>query len=487
MNNQAIGKMGDPRVILQLLNTIPVGVIVCNSDGIIRYINREACQMFGYEESALLHQTVDILLPEKLSRSHSDLRQSYWLNPSTRHMGVGRDLFGRRKNNSEFPIEVGLSPLEFDDERLVIATIVDITQRKQLEQKFSKVVEASPFGIMLVDNRGIIQLVNANLLKLFGYTKEELINNPMDILLPERYQAMHGKLRDSYMAAPSLRAMGVGRDLTGQHKNGTEIPIEIGLNTVNVENETLVLAVISDITERKRLELSLRQANAHMEEFTYVASHDLKSPLRGIADLIDWIEEDLGDIEIDSVKNNIDRIKVRISRMETLVSDLLKYARAGQRSKEQQPVYFPDLIRGIIEMHPIPEHFVIETDIQLTEITSAKTPLETVIRNLFSNALKHHDGNQPVIRISVVGEGSFCVIRIKDNGPGIPEAAQERVFRLFQTLTNNMRAGSGIGLSLAKRLVESHGGKIDLVSRDGVRGTEFIVYWPRYPRKDIVE
>lgn len=482
-----MGTINDPKVILQLLNTIPVGVIVCNSNGIIRYINNELCQMFGYDETELLHQTVDNLLPTNLSSTHAHLRESYWLNPSTRHMGVGRELFGRRKNNSEFPIEVGLSPLEYKDEKLVIATIVDITQRKQLEQKFSKVVEASPFGIMLVDAQGIIQLVNANLLKLFGYAKEELINHTMDILLPERYQTMHGKLRDSYMAAPSLRAMGAGRDLTGQHKNGTEIPIEIGLNTVNVEDQVLVLAVVSDITERKRLELSLRQANAHMEEFTYVASHDLKSPLRGIADLVDWIEEDLGDIKIDSVKNNINRIKVRISRMENLVNDLLKYARAGQRSKEQQTVNFHDLIKGIIEMHPIPEHFVIETHIELSEITTAKTPLETVIRNLFSNALKHHDGNKPHIQINVKGEGSFCVISVKDNGPGIPQSAHDRVFRLFQTLGTNAQSGSGIGLSMAKRLVESHGGRIELHSQDGARGTEFVVYWPRYPRKDIVE
>jgi PAS domain S-box-containing protein len=487
MNAEPNGKFNDPSVVLQLLNAVPMGVVVCNSDGIIRYINKEMALMFGYEEDELINTSVDNLLPVSLSHTHSKLRESYWTNPSTRHMGVGRELFGRRKNNSEFPIEVGLSPLAFDEEKLVIATIVDISQRKQLEQKFSKVIDASPFGIMLVDPKGTIQLLNNNLLKLFGYNKEELIHQSMDILLPERYQHMHEKLRNSYIAAPSLRAMGAGRDLTGQHKNGTEIPIEIGLNTVNVEDETLVLAVISDITERKRLELSLRQANAHMEEFTYVASHDLKSPLRGIADLIEWIEEDLGDISNENVKNNIGRIKVRISRMENLVSDLLIYARAGQRSKEQQLVNFQDLIRGIIEMHPIPDIFKIKTDIQLKEITTAKTPLETVIRNLFSNALKHHDGQSPEVIISVQSEGSFCVIRVKDNGPGIPESAQERVFRLFQTLTNNVRSGGGIGLSLAKRLVESHGGRIELNAKDGQRGTEFIVYWPRYPRKDIVE
>jgi PAS domain S-box-containing protein len=377
--------------------------------------------------------------------------------------------------------------LEFENENLVIVNILDITQRKQLEQKFSKVIEASPFGIMVINSAGIIQLVNANLLEIFGYTKEELINHSMDILLPERYHSIHSRLRDSYIASPSLRAMGVGRDLTGQHKNGTEIPIEIGLNTLNVDQQVLVLAVISDITERKRLELNLRQANAHMEEFTYVASHDLKSPLRGIADLIGWIEEDLGEIEIESVKKNIDRIKVRISRMENMVNDLLNYASAGVRSKEQQVVDFHDLIKGIIEMHPIPENFVIETDINLSRLITARTPLETVIRNFFSNALKHHDGKDPHISISINGEGNFCIIRMKDNGPGIPESAQDRVFRLFQTLNTNFGNSNGIGLPMTKRLVESHGGKIELNSSDGVRGTEFIIFWPLYPRKDIVE
>jgi signal transduction histidine kinase len=245
--------------------------------------------------------------------------------------------------------------------------------------------------------------------------------------------------------------------------------------------------VVTDISERKRLELNLQQANAHLEEFTYVASHDLKSPLRGISDLVEWINEDLGNIAPESVTNNITRIKVRIGRMERLIDDLLLYARAGKRAKESTPIQVQALINGIIEMHPIPADFTIKQDIRINEIYAAKIPLETVLRNLFSNALKHHNGIDPAITLSAEASGSYCLFKVTDNGPGIPKAAQERVFRLFQTLGNNETSGSGIGLALAKRLTESHGGQIELISNNSVNGCSFHVWWPRFARKDIDE
>jgi len=322
-------------------------------------------------------------------------------------------------------------------------------------------------------------------LQLFGYKKEELLGKSMDILLPERYRRGHEKLRAGYIQKPSLRPMGLGRDLTGRHKSGTEFPIEIGLSQVESDEGNLTLAVVTDISERKRLELNLKQANANLEEFTYVASHDLKSPLRGISDLVEWINEDLGTDAPEVVAKNIERIKIRISRMERLIDDLLLYARAGKRAKESATVDVHSLIADILEMHPAPANFRILQDIRITEINAAKIPLETVLRNLFNNALKHHNGIDPTITISAEASGSYCLFKVIDNGPGIPKAAQERVFRLFQTLGNSNT--SGIGLALAKRLTESHGGQIELISTTENRGCSFHVWWPRFARKDIDE
>jgi PAS domain S-box-containing protein len=476
-----------PSYIKELLDAVPAGIIVTHQDGRISYLNAEAEQLFGYARDELINHSIDLLLPDRFNRHHAQLRQSYIDQPSTRYMGAGRDLYGKRKNNSEFPLEIGLRSLVADDEQFIVATIVNITRRKQLEERLAKVIDASPYGQLLVDERGIIQLINPSLLQLFGYNKEELLGKTMDILLPERYRDGHEKLRAGYIQKPSLRPMGLGRDLTGRHKSGTEIPIEIGLSPVESDAGNLTLAVVTDISERKRLELNLKQANAHLEEFTYVASHDLKSPLRGISDLVEWVHEDLGTTAPETVSKNIGRIKVRIGRMERLIDDLLLYARAGKRAKESAAVNVHSLITDIIEMHPIPAAFQIQQDIRIKEIYAAKIPLETVLRNLFNNALKHHNGINPIIIISAEASGSYCLFKVIDNGPGIPKAAQERVFRLFQTLSNNEASGSGIGLALAKRLTESHGGQIELISNSENKGCSFHVWWPRFARKDIDE
>ncbi|HEX7763284.1 MAG TPA: PAS domain S-box protein, partial [Cellvibrio sp.] len=199
----------------ELLDAVPAGIIVSRQDGRISYINAEAERLFGYSRSELINQSIEILLPDRFSGDHAQLRQSYLQQPSTRYMGAGRDLYGKRKDHTEFPLEIGLRPLIADGERFVVATIVNITRRKQLEERLSAVIDASPYGQLLVDDKGIIQLINPSLLALFGYEKTELLGKSMDILLPERYREGHQKLRDGYVQKPSLRAMGLGRDLTG--------------------------------------------------------------------------------------------------------------------------------------------------------------------------------------------------------------------------------------------------------------------------------
>ena len=495
MSSEEKSYPAQPGYIHELLDAVPAGIIVTHTDGRISYINAEAERLFGYVRDELINQNIKLLLRGdfdinqlqsfQLGSVQTEFLQNSAGQASARYAGISQDVYGRRKDQGEFPVEIGLRPLTAEGEQLIVATIVDITRRKQWEARFAKVIEASPYGKLLVDEQGIIQMANPSLLALFGYTSEELLGKSMDILLPERYRDHHKKLREGYTERPSLRPMGLGRDLTGRHKSGTEIPVEIGLSPVESDTGNLTLAVVTDISERKRLELNLKQANAHLEEFTYVASHDLKSPLRGIGNLVEWIQEDLGENLPEPVQKNIERIRVRIDRMENLIEDLLLYARAGKRGKESMLVDVDELITGIIEMHPVPAHFRIEMKIQIKQITAAKIPLETVLRNLFSNALKHHSGVDPCITISAEASGSYCLFKVTDNGPGIPKNAQERVFRLFQTLGHD--TSSGIGLALAKRLTESHGGQIELISTPDFPGCSFHVWWPRFARKDFDE
>ena len=224
--------------------------------------------------------------------AHVGLRSRYLQAPSRRAMGAGRELFGRRSDGSEFPIEIGLSGMKRPEGPLAVASVADISARREVEATFRNIVEAAPYGMVMVGADGKILVANEHMVRLFGYTREELLGRPIELLVPERYRGAHVPLRAGYARAPSLRAMGANRDLTGQHKDGTEFPVEIGLSSMRWCGETVSLAAVIDISVRKRLELELRDANAHLEEFTYVASHDLKSPLRGIGDLVDWLSEE---------------------------------------------------------------------------------------------------------------------------------------------------------------------------------------------------
>jgi signal transduction histidine kinase len=246
----------------------------------------------------------------------------------------------------------------------------------------------------------------------------------------------------------------------------------------------MTLAVVSDISVRKRLELELRQANDNLQEFSYVASHDLRSPLRGIADLVEWIQADLGAQAAPEVTRNLGRVTLRIQRMERLIDDLLNYARAGRAATEFSAVDLDALVRGILEIQPPPAGFGIDLDLAVPVFQATRIPLETALRNLLSNAVKHHD--RPTGRISVTAcvDDNFCQISVTDDGPGVPATGRERIFKLFQTLAASERAGSGIGLALTKRLVEIHGGRIEVISpvSDG-RGACFRFWWPRFPRR----
>jgi PAS domain S-box-containing protein len=469
--------------IRDVIEAAPNGVVMIDASGTITLVNAELERMFGHSRTVLIGQPIETLLPERFQTSHVAMRSSYLQAPQRRAMGAGRELFGRRADGSEFPIEIGLSGIQGPEGPLAVASVVDISARKEVETTFRNTVEAAPYGMLMIDAGGTIVLANPHITRIFGYTQAELVGSSIELLVPERYRGAHVLHRTEYARAPSPRAMGANRDLTGQHKDGTEFAVEIGLSPARWNGMPVSLAAVIDISERKRLELEVRDANARLEEFTYVASHDLKSPLRGIADLVEWLSEDLKDTGSPETRRNLERIQLRVTRMERLIQDLLAYAHARDTSSALVWIFPDQFIADLLEFAAPPSAFEMHVEISAKPFKAAHTPLETVLRNLISNALKHHDRAQGQISIKVVEDDAYCHIAVSDDGPGIPSRSQERVFKLFQTVSSTEREGSGLGLALAKRLVESHGGKIQLVSKDNERGSTFHVWWPRFVRR----
>ncbi|MDH5630085.1 MAG: PAS domain-containing sensor histidine kinase [Gammaproteobacteria bacterium] len=467
-----------------VLNAMPSGVVVCDSNGIIAFGNSELAKQFGYEIAELIGKPVDILIPKPFVPTHHKNIQQYIDAPRKRQMGTGQALFGLRKDETTFPIEIGLNPIETSTGLQVIATVIDISQRVQIENNFKSMFEYAPVGMLMIDETGVIQHCNKQFTSVFGYDENELKGLLLEVLIPERYRNGHTGFRKNYLKSPSTRSMGSDRDLTGLHKSGTEIPVEIGLNPIKTENGMSVIATIIDVTERKVAELKLKQANADLDEFTYVASHDLKSPLRGINTLIEWIEEDLGEEIPEDVKHNLERVHIRIDRMEKLIEDLLTYARSGRESKSITTFYINQVLQNIIDVIEIPSGIKITIEGYDGKIQASAAPLETVLRNLITNAIKHHDKEEGNILVNVKTDDSYCIFEVRDDGPGIPKNAHERIFKIFQSLKNEEGSRSGVGLAVCKRLVESHSGSIEVESDEG-EGSCFRFWWPRFARRDI--
>jgi len=494
------GRMSNPpgppagpsaELLARAFNAAPNGFVLVGREGLIVAANTALETMFGHAAGSLVGQTLELLLPGALREAHVGLRTAFFDRPEPRAMGAGRVLYARRADGHEFPVEIGLNPVSGPEGPLVLASVVDISERLALEWAFRGLFDASPYGLLIVDDSGRIVMANRVLAESLGHTTAALVGRPLELLLPERYRGRHGALMAGYRATGEARMMGRGRDLTALHADGTELPVEIGLSRVRWQRQAMTLAAVSDISVRKRLELELRQANANLQEFTYVASHDLRSPLRGIADLVEWINGDLSAMDSampPEVRRNLDRISQRIERMERLIDDLLSYARASRAATEYTPVDLGALVRGILDIQPLPAGFTITLDLPVAPFLATRTPLETVLRNLLSNAVKHHDRDSGHIRVSARHDDSYCEISVCDDGPGVPVTARERIFKLFQTLSARERGGSGIGLALTKRLVEVHGGRIELESpvpamAGAGRGACLRFWWPRFARR----
>ncbi|MFP6847437.1 MAG: PAS domain-containing sensor histidine kinase [Pseudomonas sp.] len=468
-----------------VVDAAPTGIVMVDPHGTIVLVNRHLLGLFGYAEAELLGQPIELLLPQSVRATHPGKVRAFFNNPSVRSMGAGRDLYATRRDGEEFPVEIGLTPVDTEDGPHVLATIVDITERKTAEKQiarsrdqFNAVVEASPTGIVMVDENARITLVNYKIESLFGYSRHDLIGQPIEVLLPARMRFGHPEKVRSFFTNPTSRAMGAGRDLYAARFDGTEFPVEIGLNPIDLFDGRQVMATIVDITERKKVELKLLSANEGLEQFVYVASHDLRSPLRGIADLLEWIKEDIQETPNEKAVKNIERAQLRVERLEYLIADLLKYARAGSADAEISRIDVRDLVARIFELQPLPAGFDVKLNIEPLIMHAARTPIDTVLRNLIANAVKHHDRNEGMLTVGVCDKGKFIEFSVGDDGPGIPEHAQQRIFKLFQTASSSERQGSGVGLAVSKRLTEAHGGWITVESKTGLRGATFRVSWP---------
>ncbi|MFZ5863832.1 MAG: sensor histidine kinase [Nitrospirota bacterium] len=358
------------------------------------------------------------------------------------------------------------------------------------EDLFRGLLEAAPDSIILVRPNGRIALLNAQAETLFGYRREELLEQPVERLIPLPARDRHIVHRTQYLSNPQTRPMGGGLDLTARRKDGSEVPVEISLSPMSTPDGPLIISIIRDVTEQKRaakvlLDQSrlLEEKVREMDDFTHVVSHDLKEPLRGIEAFAGFLLEDYGDRLDEQGKKYLGFLRQSAVRMKDLIHDLLTLTMLSRKTPTPHAV---DLNRVVGQVERDLAYAIRSTNAQirvkgpLPTVSGEAPRLGEVFKNLVSNAIKFNVSGRPVVAISARDdEDGFVRLAVADNGIGIDPRYHDRIFELFERLHPQEEfEGTGAGLAICKKIVETSGGRLWVESAPGA-GSTFFFTLPR--------
>jgi len=472
-----------------LLEAAPDAMVVVNVAGEIVLLNVRAEEQFGYSRDELIGQKVKNIIPEGFAeRLIADGTRSA-SEALAQQIGTGIELIGRRRDGSEFPIEIMLSPLESPEGILVTAAIRDISVRKgaekhlaQMEGRYHGLLEAAPDAMVVVNVAGEIVLLNVQAENQFGYSRDELVGQKVKNIIPEGFAERI--IADGTRSAADALAqqIGTGIELLGRRKDGSQFPIEIMLSPLESPDGILVTAAIRDISVRKAAEADLLQkidelnlSNEELGKFAYIASHDLQEPLRMVASYTQLLSRRYKG-KLDAEADEFIAFAVDgANRMQRLIQDLLSYSRVGTKRRELVDTSSEEALqRALVNLRSaVEESGALVTHDPLPTVLADEMQLIQMFQNLIGNAIKYQKPGVPRVHISVVRNGAKqWTFSVKDNGLGIEPQYFEKIFGMFQRLHKREEfAGTGIGLAICKKIAERHGGSISVASEPGQGST----------------
>ena len=472
----------------ELLELTHDAIVVRALTGKILYWNRAAERLYGWQREEargeIIHELLHTQFPKPSEEIIAEVIESgFWEGELVHRCRDGRNVtvisrWALRTDPAGQPVAI-------------LETNRDISLRKIEANKFRGLLESAPDAIVIADRFGRIEIVNAQTEKLFGHSRKEMIGRPVELLIPQRFHATHIVDRERFSRSPHARAMGIGRDLFGLRKDGTEFPVEVSLSPLVTGEGTLIFSAIRDVSERRRAELEIHKlntelhskldelsvANQELESFSYSVSHDLRAPLRHIDGFARILKDEHAAGLEDEGHRYLERVIQGANQMGRLVDDLIHLARVGRSALIQQRVTLADLVRqAIAELPEEAEKREIEWRIEpLPEQECDPGLLKLAFTNLLSNAVKFTRGRETaVIEVGTRDIDGITAIFVRYNGVGFDPRYADKLFGVFQRLHKQEEfEGTGIGLATVQRIVRRHGGEI-WAEADLDRGATFL-------------
>jgi PAS domain S-box-containing protein len=471
-----------------LLEAAPDAIIAVDADGAITLVNRRTEELFGYGREDLVGRRVEALMTESALGRLRSRSGGVTDRPAAR---APVELQARRRDHSVFPAEVSVSTYETDEGLMTVAAVRDISERRRADERFRAVVEAAPDAMVIVAEDGTMELVNAQMVRLFGYQRQELIGQKVEMLVPRRFRARHVGHRRGFHAKASVRPMGAGLELAGLRKDGSEFAIEISLSPLTQDfGEALTCATIRDVTERRMVEEAKalaaereREAAARMREvdrmrsdFLSTVSHELRTPLTTIKGFSEWLTNAWDRTSDDRKREMLRRIHHAGGRLDFLIQDLLDFSRLerGQLRVDVVPLSLRVLVdealqhtASALDGHPV------DRDVEGVLVRADESTFLRVLENLLTNAAKFSATGTPIEIASQVAD-EHVTLSVRDHGVGVPVSEREKIFDRFYRVPSTAQSvpGTGIGLAIVKQFLEAQDGSVSVHAPDG-GGTEF--------------